>query len=167
MGSLPKHTDLLVEKQLSIRICSMTHKKPYRGLLAFHPGCFGICWRGGKTSVNKQSFAFFFAGEAAELVVILIYCGSETCSRGPAAEKKFCHPGSWVSPSWLTVSLFPRNVSVMGGHGCIIIIQLHLNKCTWLCKECYRPTYPAVPHSHVVRLKDCKVLWVPWKKKEK
>lgn len=81
--------------------------------------------------------------------------------------KKFCHPGSWVSPSWLTVSLFPRNVSVMGGHGCVIIIQLHLNKCTWLCKECYGPTYPAVPHSHVVRLRDCKVLWVPWRGKKK
>lgn len=79
--------------------------------------------------------------------------------------EKFCHPDSWVSPLWLTVSLFLRNVSVMEGHGCIIIIQLHLNKCTWLDKECYRPTYPAVPHRHVVRLKDCKVLWVPWKKK--
>lgn len=78
--------------------------------------------------------------------------------------KKFCHPDPWVSPLWLTVSLFLRNVSVMEGHGCIIIIQLHLNKCTWLYKECYRPAYPAVPHRHVVRLKDYKVLWVPWKK---
>lgn len=114
----------------------MTHKTPIEGflfstkvVLVFVDGVGKRTWR---------SKVLHFAGEAVELVVILISYGSEAAVVGELP-KKFCHPDSWVSPLWLTVSLFPRNVSVMGGHGCVIIIQLHLNKCTWLCKECYRP----------------------------
>lgn len=114
----------------------MTHKTPREGflfstkvVLVFVDGLGKRMWR---------SKVLRFAWEAVELVVILISYGSEAAVVGELP-KKFCHPDSWVSPLWLTVSLFPRNVSVMGGHGCIIIIQLYLNKCAWLCKECYRP----------------------------